>query len=44
MTFRILLILLALCGLLPPAAQAAGQALEIYYTANSYGYYDPCPG
>lgn len=42
--FRILLIMLALCGLLSTAAQAAGQALEIYYTANTSGYYDPCPG
>jgi len=42
--FRILLILLALCGLLPSTAQAAGQALEIFYTANTSGYYDPCPG
>jgi len=42
--FRILLIMLALCGLLPSTAQAGGQALEIYYTANTSGYYDPCPG
>jgi hypothetical protein len=42
--FRFLLILLALFGLLPAAAQAGGQTLEIYFSANTYGYYDPCPG
>lgn len=41
---RILLILLALFSLLPATAQADGKALEIYYTSNTYGYFDPCPG
>lgn len=38
-------LLLALVSLLPGTALAAnaGQALEIYYTANTYGEYDPCP-
>ncbi|MBU1041124.1 MAG: hypothetical protein KKF77_08505 [Proteobacteria bacterium] len=38
-------LLLALVSLLPGAALAAssGQALEIYYTANTNGEYDPCP-
>ncbi|MBI5520637.1 MAG: hypothetical protein HY916_11345 [Desulfovibrio sp.] len=37
--------LLALASILPGAAYAAsaGQALEIYYTANTYGEFDPCP-
>lgn len=42
--YRILLILLALFSLLPAPAQATGEALEIYYTASTYGYFDPCPG
>ncbi|MGE4265666.1 MAG: hypothetical protein AB7E46_14475 [Desulfovibrio sp.] len=39
---RGLLTLLALLAILPGTANA-GQALEIYYTGNTYGYYEPCP-
>lgn len=42
--FRVLLMLLALFSLLPVTARADGKALEIYYTSNTYGYFDPCPG
>jgi len=42
--FRILFILLALLSLLPEAVRAGGPSLEIYYTSNTYGYFDPCPG
>jgi hypothetical protein len=40
---RILYLLFMLCTLLPAKAYADGQALEIYYTANTSGYFDPCP-
>jgi hypothetical protein len=40
---RILFLLFVLCALLPAEAHTAGQALEIYYTANTSGYFDPCP-
>ncbi len=39
---RGVLTLMVLFSLLPGTAQA-GQALEIFYTGNSYGQYDPCP-
>lgn len=42
--YRILLVLLALMSLAPQPARADGRALEIFYSANTYGYYDPCPG
>lgn len=43
--FLLPVLLLALVSLLPGAALAAssGQALEIYYTSNTNGEYDPCP-
>lgn len=41
---RILIALAALCVLPLSAARASGSALEIVYTANSFGTFDPCPG
>ncbi|MFP5239687.1 MAG: hypothetical protein ACLGQW_07655 [Acidobacteriota bacterium] len=41
---RYFIILLVLMGVLPSSARADAMALEIYYTSNTYGYFDPCPG
>ena len=41
---RYLIVLLVLTGVLPASARADAKGLEIYYTSNTYGYFDPCPG
>lgn len=37
-------IILVLSVIVSDAAEAAERALEVYYTADSHGYFDPCPG